>query len=178
MSGALCFNRLPARTGDDPIVTLIILLSFWPFSSHPPLRVRHGVLHGWRYEQVDDRFTGGESCRLSRGPIQVSNGIVRLDFGRGVDTSDAVYRIDGQAARRWRDDIPVLTSLGVNVQRDDLANPSGGVVLLQLGPVLSAGEIDVRVGGSLQTHRFRLEGLSDAVQAATLKHCIVDQASH
>jgi hypothetical protein len=150
---------------------LLLALSIWPFASHPVITEARGVAKHWSFDLVKDRFSGGTSCHLNRGAVEVSKGFVAFKLGKAVDTADALYKIDDQPARRWRQVIPVLVAHGLTVQDDSLANPSGGVVTLPLADVMNAHEVEIRPAGDRKPRSFPIYALSIAVERAAERGC-------
>jgi hypothetical protein len=125
---------------------------------------------GWTLHARQDGFTGQTSCRLVRGHAEWRRGAVTFHLGGNVDTSGAVYRIDDGPAMTAASDQPAVAALGFAIWRDDLANPSAGVVRIPAEKLASAHlvRIEAHIG---RVYGFGVDGLTAAVEAAKAKGC-------
>lgn len=131
---------------------------------------------GWLIEVERDRFTGKVRCELQtprRGPAEIryAQGALRFQFSPRVNTLDAWYRIDDGPAKRWQDLYPTLVQTGVTLEGANLANPTGGVVALPRIEVGEARVVTIRTSARSQPRRFKVRGLSEALDAAKRQGC-------
>jgi hypothetical protein len=160
------------------MIFAIVLLTWMTPHSPQTVTAIHGVAKGWRYDLVRDRFAGGESCRMRRGPIALAGGFATFSLGKQVDTADAQFRIDNGPVKPWRTLAPRLVAAGLTIQDDSLANPSRGQVILPLADIIAGREVDIRPAGRQNPQRFRLTSLAPAVDLAALRGCQVEAKSH
>jgi hypothetical protein len=159
------------------MILAIVLLTWWAAHSPQTVTEVHGHAKGWRYDLVNDRFAGGESCKLSRGGIDISRGFATFNLGKDVDTADALYRVDNGPVKPWRTLAPRLVAAGVKIQDDSVANPSRGQVILPLADIIAGREVDIRPAGRKNPRRFKLVALAPAVDLAALRGCQVETKS-
>jgi hypothetical protein len=140
-----------------------------PFAARPAQSRR--VIEGWRLTVRQDRFTGRNTCLVARGRQSLDRQVLVLRLPETVDTSRAVYRVDWGAPMAVSDDRAVVATLGHALWRDDLFNPSGGLVRIPYAKVANAHMIAVEAqpGGRIWT--FSLAGLSAALAAAKSSQC-------
>ena len=123
--------------------------------------------HGWRLQARTDHFSAGTVCRLTKGQLSYQRRAVVIQLPRNVDTSAAVYRIDGGPPR-------ALARRGFALHRDDLTNPSGGLVRVPIDRLQQAGSVSVEARAMGRPVKFRLDGLTMALDAARAAGCTED----
>ena len=72
------------------------------FASHATEKTQTYRVQGWTAEVRTDSFTSAVSCRLRAHGVTVTRGAAAFDFGQGVNTIDADYRVDGGPSRSGR----------------------------------------------------------------------------
>ena len=130
----------------------------------------------WRLTVVTDTFTKQVRCRLEnhngRHPdVTAVPGALAFKLGRGVDTSDAWYRIDDQPARPWRDLRAELVATGSLAAAERLDNPSAGSMVLPDRKLNGATEVNVQPTQSARTKSFRLNGFWTSISSAENLGC-------
>ena len=142
----------------------------------PPL-FGHGasehVTHigAWTVRARTDRFTHGASCEVLRPHVRYERQAVVLQLPRRVDTSAAVYRIDDGPLISVGVDAMELARLGFALHGDDLANPSGGRVIVPARRLVEAQAIRVEARPHGAVYRFEVGGLASALDAAAGLGC-------
>ena len=149
-------------------VSASLLLSSPPWHWFPDHKMKTA---GWTYEVRDDRFANLKSCTLYRRSVTYANGTLTFHLPRDTDTSQAVYRIDDSAIQPWRVAAMELASDGISLQHDDLRNPSGGLVPIPVRRLTNAHLVIIRPNEKAKPVKFRVEGFSTAMAAATAAGC-------
>jgi hypothetical protein len=156
------------------IVVGLLALSFLGHASHEPKArpAAHSQPIGrWTLAVRPDAFAGTTTCRLTTGRATVDRGAVIFRLPPGTDTSAAVYRIDAGAPTPASADQMAIARLGLPIWRDDLANPSAGLVQIPAAKLAAASVvwIEARRGGHVW--RIPVDHLDAALQAATKAGC-------
>jgi hypothetical protein len=125
----------------------------------------------WTLVVRRDRFSGATNCELRARAMSYARGVVTFRFGRGVQTYDAIYRVDDGPAVSWRVNAMTLASTGALAQSDDLANPSGGRVVTPLSVLSGAQTITIRPALGKKPHTFKVADLPSAMAAAEAADC-------
>jgi hypothetical protein len=126
---------------------------------------------GWTYEVREDRFANLKSCTLYRRGVTYANRTLTFHLPREIDTSQAIYRVDDSETQPWRVSAMELASSGVALVQDDLRNPSGGLVPVPARTLASARVVIIRPSEKAKPVKFRIEGFSTAMAAATAAGC-------
>ena len=135
--------------------------------------VERSRVMGWSLEVVQDRFANTTTCRLQKSAMQYRHGVVTFQFGGGVNTAGAQFRVDGGEAKTAVSVAGEAAGLGARLSGDNLRNPSDGAVHIPASMLAGARTVAIRPD-SLSNHRdFSLAGLSEALQAAKEKNCDV-----
>ena len=158
------------------MLLIAALALLWPFNGSTPVKHRYGEVAHWKFHLTDDRFSGVKQCQITRGPIQVEKGFVRFQLGRSADSADAIYSIDGQPPQNWTVVSPELVKAGIDVEEDNLSNPSGGVVFLPLEMVRDAHEVRIRASGWVSPRIYKISGLPTSLDLAKEQGCDVTSA--
>jgi hypothetical protein len=90
--------------------------------------------------------------------VAVPGGLAFRLGGRGVDTSDAWYKLDDQPARPWRDLRAELVAAGSLAEAERLDNPSGGWVLIPLQEARGAARASILLKRGAHPKIFKLNG--------------------
>jgi hypothetical protein len=155
-------------------LALIALLSFHaPSLPHlwgpPKGEVSH--VAGWTLRVHPDHFTGTVTCKLWRERIDYQRQAVVFRLPTRIDTRAAVYRIDDAPPVAARADEAELAGLGFALNNDDLENPSGGLVRIPAHRLASAGEVRIETTPGHAPRKFKIGGLSAALEAAGKSGC-------
>ena len=140
-----------------------------PWGHHSP-----NPLAGWALHVQTDHFSGAAICSLTKGRMSYERQAITFHLPYRINTFTAVYRIDGGPPRAVQDDQMDLARLGFALHRDDLANPSGGLVRIPADRLLHAGAISIETSTKYRPFRFTLNGLPAALDAAARAGCIAD----
>jgi len=125
----------------------------------------------WTVTVVQARFAERAQCRLSARGMDWERGALVIQLSPKADTFDAVYRIDGGPPHSVRGDAPELARLGFALHKDDLSNPSGGLVPILGSTLAGAAEVAVQVRPGAPVRRFRVDALARALEAARTAGC-------
>jgi hypothetical protein len=158
----------------------LLPLMFWlPFAHSQPANPTqtHGAARpqqvgAWTLSVRTDTFAGVTTCRLIRGHTTYERGAVTFHLPPKVDTSAALYRIDGEAPTPAKADNMAIAALGFALWQDDKANPSGAVVRIPAPKLMTARQVQIEP--RLRTHQiysFNVDGLPPALAAAKAKGC-------
>jgi hypothetical protein len=143
------------------IAALVGLLGL---GQHGQIEERRFNVHGWRITVAQDRFTGGFACRAVNRGMSLSADTVVFKFGRHVDTSNAVYRLDLGPAYSLVDQ-PANRELRHAVEVSaPLENPSAGVVALPVPQLAGVKRVDIRPNVETTPRAFDVSGLPAALQ--------------
>lgn len=160
------------QVGGPKMIPLLIASAFglhlW--GARAPAVERHR-LDQWTYELHHDAFTGKLTCNLESRNISILHGAAVFRFGNGVDTSDAVFRVDDGPAESARALALDLLHRGVSVQDEALANPSRGLVMIPVERLEQAREVTIRPSVGARPRKFLVVGLKAALAAAQSSGC-------
>ena len=146
-----------------------------PGSAHPtpsPTQDRH--IGSWTLKITNDAFAGRRSCQLFAHRLEYGRGALILHLPRTVDTSAAVYRIDGGEPVDTRSEQMEIARDGFTIDEDSLANPSGGLVRIPETRVLSGHTVQIEASAKGKIFLFRIDGLGAALDAARQAGCPPD----
>ena len=139
---------------------------FWAPWHHTTTRTTIQHVAGWTLRIDTDVFSGQPKCRLYRNNIEYQRQALVFRFPRDVDTSTAIYRIDGGAPNWAQSDMVELVSLGFALHYDDLTNSSGGYLRIPLRKIRLAHRIRVEVSTLHPPTTFDIGGVDQAVATA------------
>ena len=143
-----------------------------PWFSHPSDVHRERQRVGpWTLTVVQARFAGETQCRLAAHGVDYERGALVIHLSRKADTSDAVYRIDGGPPRSVRADVLEIARLGFLLNKDELWNPSGGLVRIPAHAIAGATRVAVQTRPGAPVYGFRVDGLEPALEAARTAGC-------
>ncbi len=126
---------------------------------------------GWRLSRTDDAFTSTTGCKLVRREVRVFSGVVTFSLGRGVDTANALYRLDGGPVRAAGELGPEVAGHGVSYMTGDTSNPSDGQVHVPWTTLAGARTVAIRADPGRPSRSFPLDSLAAAVAAARQGGC-------
>jgi len=157
------------------IAALALLGLFHPRDStdHWDAQVRHAHVAGWRIELQRDRFTERTSCTIKRAHVAYGDGVLTFEFGHGVDTANAVYRLGNGPVLRADDVAVEAAGRGARFDTQNLDNPSNGEVHLPLTAVGGAQKVSIRANTRMAHRVFDLTGFSRALNLAKQRNCDV-----
>jgi hypothetical protein len=154
-------------------LTAILLLGQSSYGAPAPTAKPTATAAGaWTLRARQDAFTGETSCRLVQGRATWERGVVVFHLGGKVNTAGAIYRIDDGAPVSAAADEPAVAALGLTIWRDDLANPSAGVVRIPAAKLANAHLVRIEPRArATRFYSFPVDGLAAAVDAAKAKGC-------
>jgi hypothetical protein len=125
----------------------------------------------WTVRVSADRFSGRVRCRLFGQGMDYRRGTVIFRLPGRIDTSTAVYRVDDGEPVDVRTEVMDMARLGFAIYRDDLANPSGGVVRVPQARLIDANAVRIQAGPKGASLRFKVAGLGAALEVARASGC-------
>jgi hypothetical protein len=147
--------------------TILAFALALPFT-HPhapdaqPYRQRIGA---WTLSATRYEFAGAVKCELTSRHARYERGALVLRLPERIDTSGAVYRIDGGAPHWTSQDAFQLAKLGFRLSEDNLDNPSEGLVRIPApSDDIRSVAVQTSAGGRLRT--FTVNGLGAALYVA------------
>jgi hypothetical protein len=163
---------MPLRSA---LMALLLLPPLFGHGASDPAAHRIGA---WTVRERTDRFTHRSTCAVGRPRVRYDREALVLQLPARLDTSAAVYRIDGGPVISVREDAMELARLGFALQDDDLANPSGGRVTVPARRLAGARTIRIEAKPGGAVYSFEVDGLADALDAAARLKCRLDDAPH
>jgi hypothetical protein len=143
-----------------------------PFAGHPrDEHTQHHRFGPWSLSVTHERFAGEVKCKLAAHGADFEREAVVIRLGGGVDTSGAMYRVDGGPPRSVQADAMELAGMGFALHQDALANPSGGLVRIPVHLLSGARQVSVQARPGGPVLRYRLDGLDVALDAARTEGC-------
>ena len=154
------------------------LLSGFPivgdlFHHNPDQQVEQSHIMGWRLVVVQDRFNNQTTCKIDKSAVAYQHGVVTFQFGNGVNTAAAEFRVDGGEPQPAVLLAVQAAGLGARLSGDNLQNPSQGEVNIPASALSGARSVSIRADRVSGHRDFSLAGLSEAIQAAKGKSCDV-----
>jgi hypothetical protein len=131
----------------------------------------HRHVGGWTVKLVRDRFTGGISCSMSKGRVELRSDVLVFHGDSHADTDDAVFRIDGGPARSVREATYDDQRHGYFRDGGPLENPSAGKIALPSFYVTGAKWIYIRANPRRSPQAFDVRGFADALTLARTMKC-------
>jgi hypothetical protein len=157
------------------VIAAMALTSYF-YQPHPPQSTeRLYQLAGWRIAVAHDKFTGQVSCSLSARHVRFKSDTLIFHIRPGVETTHAVFRIDGGAPR------PVSTVFredeahGFFPQRGFIDDPAGGDVALPADEFKGVRRLWIRASPADLPSYFNVRRFDDALAGAKAAGCS-DQA--
>lgn len=153
------------------MIAAMALSSFF-YQPHPPqLTERLYRLAGWRIAVAHDKFTGHVSCSLSAKHVRFKSDALIFHVGPGVETTHAVFRIDGGPARpvsqAFRDD----EARGFFPRRGWIDDPAGGDVALPAAYLKGATRLWIRATPATYPQYYNVSRFADALAEAKAAGC-------
>jgi hypothetical protein len=140
-----------------------------PFGPGPDVKVTR--LGEWTLRVRAEPFAGRQVCELRRGDIAYQRQALVFRLSTRIDTTTAIYRVDGGPPIQARDDEAVLAHLGFALHNDDLDNPSGGLVRIPEARLAGAGVVQIETADHPHPVKFKIAGLESALDAAHKAGC-------
>lgn len=134
---------------------------------------RQRALGAWRVTIVRDPFSAEVQCRLSRRDrraFYIANAI-GFRFDRHRDVTRGWYRVDGAVAKQWRDALPELVRLGVDIDGPQLDSPTGGIMWLPSAWLDQANWVEIEPQPGKKARRIGLRGFADLRDIARTQGC-------
>lgn len=143
---------------------------------HGPDRRGRSQIGQWTLDVKHDPFTAAVSCTLRAPHMTFEHAAVSFRFRPDTDTFNAMYRVDTGPAYSWRISAMALAAHGVQIQNDDIRNPSGGKVTVPYNALVGGKVVWVRPGPKVAATPFKIDDLPTAVTAARSQGCGVEFA--
>lgn len=145
--------------------------AFHPGPAPEVTHERSALPGGWELRRTHEAFLGETTCRLQRREVRLSSGVVTFSFGHGVDTANALYRLDGGPVRPVGELGPEVAGLGSSYLSGNTTNPSDGRVRVPWTTLAGARTIEIRANRTRRGRAFALDSLDAAVAAARGSGC-------
>lgn len=156
------------------MLTLLAFIAMMraPFAAQPgQVAIERGRLAGWTLRVETDRFSDRSVCRLTRGNVRYERHALVIQLSRRIDTSQAIYRIDGGPPIAVSADAVELARLGFTLHADDLTNPSLGQVRVPESRLGDARVIAIQPRFGARPISVKVDGLGAALDAAGRDGC-------
>ena len=156
------------------LATLALLSGLYHPSGAAPrhaVQVEHYRVGRWRLDVRRDRFLYQTTCSIRRDRVEYRHGVVAFEFGPGVNTANAIFRIDDAAPQGVGSVAVQAAGLGAALSGPSLHNPSGGRVYIPADKLTDARKVAIRPNAQSWHQTFDLTGLSKAVDVAKAKNC-------
>jgi hypothetical protein len=134
-------------------------------------QVRHYRVAGWRLEVHRDRFADLVACTLQKPGVTYDRGVLTFRFSHGVDTANALFRIDNAQPRGAGSVAVEAAGLGAHFNGPNLTNPSNGEVHIPADAVDEARKVSIEPNRRSAYRTFDVTGLSRAIEAAKARGC-------
>jgi hypothetical protein len=132
---------------------------------------RHHHVEGWTVRVLWDRFTGATSCTVRKGHVELRNDVLVFHAPTWLDTSDAVFRIDGGPARSVHEATYEDQRRGYYRIGGPVENPSAGEVALPSYYVTDAKWVYIRADAGRAPDGFDVRGFPAALALARSEKC-------
>jgi hypothetical protein len=159
------------QEGDSMLPAVALALSMLGPHGDPQVAARTVKLGDWTAVIRSDQFTGEISCSLAGPAMRFHRDTLVFKLGRGVDSSQAFFRIDGGPARNVREPRVENETHGFFLDSGPLDNPSGGKVALPLSLVQGAKQVIIRASQRHAPRAFDVSQFADALSAAKAAGC-------
>lgn len=143
-----------------------------PFLGAQDVQRQHQRIGAWTLTVTHERFAGAVKCRLTTNRVGYERQALVMRLPAQVNTASALYRIDDGDPRPAAGDAMELASLGFALTRDDLDNPSGGLVRVPARLLAEASRVGVQTRPGGPVFRFKVAGLQAALDAARAAGCV------
>jgi hypothetical protein len=129
------------------------------------------ALAGWRISVNRDTFTAAVSCSLSGPEMRFKAGTLIFSLGKGVETTHAVYRLDGGApapvSATFRED----AANGFFPERGWIDDPAGGEVALPASRLKGVKRLWIRASPDYLPRYFNISRFGEALAGAKAAGC-------
>lgn len=153
-------------------VTALAISSFF-YQPHPRVESTHRpyALAGWRIGVDRDTFTGAVSCTLKARNVSFRSDTLIFHLRPGLETTHAVFRVDGGAARPVSVAFHEDEAHGIFPQKGFIDDPAGGDVALPASYLRSARRIWIRPSPTSWPRYFVVYRFSEALARAKAAGC-------
>jgi len=132
----------------------------------------------WQLSISSNKFSRGLACRLhakDHNAIYL-NSAVGFRFPSNLDVVEAVYRIDRDPPRRFRDDLPDLIAQSVPVDRGPIGSASQGIVWIPYAAVVEAKAITIQPRPDKRPRVRHFDGLVKLHSLAIAHGCVPESS--
>lgn len=126
---------------------------------------------GWHFTVRQDRFQGKTTCRIYKHDVTFAEGVVTFQFGHGVDTANARFRLDDGPPRDVGSVAVEAAGLGASFNGPNMRNPSNGEVHIPAAVIGAATRVAIQPNAATNHRTFSLAGLSRALEVAKAQSC-------
>ena len=157
-------------------LAMTMMLLHLPFHRSAQTTSHSYRIPAWEIRVTRDRFTDERRCILAQGRaaapiVSYAHGAVAFQFARGLNTTQASFKIDDGPARAWSSIYPELVETGAALEGRSLGNPTGGKVLLPLALLKGVHAVTIRPAPNRKPRLFSIDGLGDALSSASNLGC-------
>jgi hypothetical protein len=147
-----------------------------------PFRRSDDVAHyrtapDWALDVSKDRFTGMTHCAVRTRGLTYRDGVVTLHFGHGVNTANALFRVDGGPARSVGEVAVEAAGKGAVFLSRNTTNPSNGEVHIPTTQLAAHRSLAVRPNARASVRTIDLAGLAPSLKAAEAHGCPQPEAA-
>jgi hypothetical protein len=153
------------------MIAAMLAVSLFGFGRPAQVETQRVNLRPWTLVVSKDRFTGAVTCLAQGRHMMIQDGVVLFDLGARQDTSGAVYKLDGGAARATLASVPAGMLPRAVIDRTPLDNPSNGLVALPLASFDGVRRVDIRANARSQPVGFDMTGVPALLKAEAAHGC-------
>jgi hypothetical protein len=153
------------------LAAAVFALSLLGQGDQAQIAVKTLKIGDWTAKIRSDQFTGEVSCSLVGRRMSFHRDTLVFHLGRGVDTSQAFFRVDRGPVRSVREPRLENETHGFFLDSGPIGNPSGGEVALPLSVVKDAKQVYVRASPRYPPRAFDLGRFTEALFAAKAAGC-------
>jgi hypothetical protein len=140
--------------------------------AHARVAMRHVHVGAWSVVVARDRFAGTSSCSLDARDVSLHRGTAIFRLGRGLDTTRAVFRLDGGPPREVSEAFDAVEARGFFPERGWIVDPAGGEAALPAAYLSGVRAVTLRVSPKLPPRVFKVAHLDEAIATAQAYGCV------
>ncbi|MGI9170110.1 MAG: hypothetical protein ACR2FH_08050 [Caulobacteraceae bacterium] len=155
------------------IMAALAIGSFFYAPHHGPAQVTQRLygVGAWRIGVYHDTFTGAVSCSLRTNRIHYRSETLIFRLGRGVETTHAVFRLDGGTPRPVAEAFHIDEARGFFPRRGWIDDPAGGDVALPRTYFPKVKRLWIRASPASQPQFFNVSRFAEALAGARAAGC-------
>jgi hypothetical protein len=143
-----------------------------PVEARDGTRFRAAVSR-WLVDVRQDSFTGVRACsvRTRNNRLVATPLVLGMRLVGHRDMREAWIRVDGGRAMPWRDLLPELARLGVEIDGRDMAAPTDGWVWIPHSALAQARMVQLRWAPQKRVRQIDVTGVGAALDVARARGC-------